>query len=124
MRLLISAITVSLALAAVPALAQQATGSGTGSWALTKPGGAQHAVTGLQAQQAMRQQLEKNGYTDVRIVPEAFVVHAKDPQGNPIAMMITPDQVTGVVEESGTSSQPDASGAAARGGRSGFGTQQ
>ncbi len=43
----------------------------------------------------MKQQLKanliKSGFTNVQVFPESFLIRAKDPQGNPIAMAVTPD---------------------------------
>lgn len=47
-----------------------------------------------QVRQHIRQSLAEGGFTDVRIVPHSFVVHARDRDGNPVMMMITPSSVT------------------------------
>ncbi|HEX5445897.1 MAG TPA: hypothetical protein VFW87_18865 [Pirellulales bacterium] len=49
---------------------------------------------GRQLRQHIRQSLAEGGFTDVRIVPHSFVVHARDRDGNPVMMMITPSSVT------------------------------
>ncbi len=38
--------------------------------------------------------LQKSGFTDVKIVPEAYIVHATDKTGNPVMMFISPDSLT------------------------------
>jgi PRC-barrel domain len=35
--------------------------------------------------------LKNSGYTGIRIAPEAYVVHARDADGNPVIMSISPD---------------------------------
>jgi hypothetical protein len=36
--------------------------------------------------------LEQAGFTNIQIVPEAFLVHATDPDGNPVSLMVPPDR--------------------------------
>ena len=47
---------------------------------------------------SMRQQLSDNltkaGYTDVKVVPEAFIVEAKNKAGEQVRMFLTPDSMT------------------------------
>jgi hypothetical protein len=38
--------------------------------------------------------LQKAGYTDVTIVPEAFIVQAKNKAGDPVTMFLSPDSMT------------------------------
>jgi hypothetical protein len=47
-------------------------------------------------QKMMRSNLEKAGFSDVKIMPESFLVRAKDPQGNPVMMVINPDSFEAV----------------------------
>jgi hypothetical protein len=60
--------------------------------------------------QQMKADLEKAGFADVTLRPDSFLVQAKDKSGDPVAMMITPNSVTEVVDQgsttSGTSSGP------------------
>jgi hypothetical protein len=44
--------------------------------------------------------LTKAGFTDIKIMPESFLVRAKDSKGNPVMMMINPDSVTTVTDVS------------------------
>jgi hypothetical protein len=48
----------------------------------------------------MRQQIQndlaKAGFSDIRIMPESFMVRAKDSHGNPVMMIINPDSLTEV----------------------------
>jgi len=47
---------------------------------------------------SMRHQLSENltkaGYTDVKVVPEAFIVEAKNKAGDQVRMFLTPDSMT------------------------------
>jgi sporulation protein YlmC with PRC-barrel domain len=40
--------------------------------------------------------LKSSGYTDIRIAPEAYMIHARDADGNPVFMSISPDSFAGV----------------------------
>jgi hypothetical protein len=46
----------------------------------------------------LRQQLTSNlakaGYTDVKIVPEGFIIQAKNKSGAPVTMFLSPDSMT------------------------------
>jgi len=53
----------------------------------------------------MRDSLEKAGFTDIKMAPSSFVVSAKDLDGNPVVMSVTPDTFTEVAEENGAGSK-------------------
>lgn len=46
------------------------------------------------ARQELTQMLQKSGYTDIRVAPTSFMVRAKDKNGDPIVMSISPDSFT------------------------------
>jgi hypothetical protein len=56
------------------------------------------------ATQLLRDNMQKSGFTKVRVVPESFLIRAIDPQGNPIAMVVSPDMIAGVAVQQGGSS--------------------
>jgi hypothetical protein len=97
----------SVVLLANPAFAQQA------ATTTTQPSNASTAsnlpddtkVT-LDTQQKLRQSLEAAGFKSVKVTPETFVIHAKAPDGSHIVMMVSPDQIAGVIEHTGSSSPP------------------
>jgi hypothetical protein len=65
-------------------------------------------------QQHMTQDLLKAGFTNVEVMPESFLVRAKDKDGLPVMMVINPDSVTAVTAVSApanSSSQTTASAA-------------
>ena len=41
---------------------------------------------------SLTEMLQKSGYTDIRVAPSSFTVHAKDQNGNPVMMSISPDE--------------------------------
>ena len=64
----------------------------------------------MQMAQKLRDDLSKAGYTDVTVAPTGFMVRAKDSQGNPVMMMISPDSVTAITQQiQGTNAASNAS---------------
>ena len=49
---------------------------------------------------ALRAELTKSGFTNINIVPTSFMVRATDSQGNPVMMVVSPDSVTAIMQES------------------------
>ncbi len=70
---------------------------------------AQKAGSGSGLVQKMRDDLAKAGFTDIQIMPSSFLVRAKDSAGNPVMMVINPDSVAAVTEESQPASSANAS---------------
>ena len=50
----------------------------------------------------IRGMLQKSGFTDISVLPSSFMIRAKDQQGNPVVMSVSPDSVT-EISEVGTS---------------------
>lgn len=50
----------------------------------------------------IRDMLQRSGYSDIRVMPSSFMIRAKDQQGNPVMMSVSPDSVT-EISELGTS---------------------
>jgi len=44
----------------------------------------------------LRQSLADAGFTDIHVMPQSFLVRAKDKQGNPVMMVMNPDSLTAV----------------------------
>ena len=59
--------------------------------------------------------LQKSGFTDIKIMPESFLVRAKDQQGNPVMMVINPDSITAVTEIPGGNRSSATTGSGAPG---------
>ena len=49
-------------------------------------------------QQKIRQSLEQNGFRNVQVTPEAFVIRAQAPDGSRVLMEVTPDQFAEAVQ--------------------------
>ncbi|MGA9599929.1 MAG: hypothetical protein WBS22_06695 [Methylocystis sp.] len=55
------------------------------------------SMTGQTAQnvpQELQQKLTDQGFSDVKVVPDSFLVSAKDKQGYPVTMLIGPNSLT------------------------------
>ena len=48
---------------------------------------------------ALRAELTKSGFRNINIVPTSFMVRATDSQGNPVMMVVSPDSVTAIMQE-------------------------
>jgi hypothetical protein len=48
--------------------------------------------------QSLRQRLTSAGFSDVNIVPSSFVITARDKNGRPVMMRITPNSMTFLTE--------------------------
>lgn len=98
---------------ALPALAQTtgSTQSGAGNSASTS---STSPVNVQQLEQKITQDLRSDGYTNIRVVPDSFLVNATDKRGNPVVMIINPHSVFAISEVG--------AGAANRGGAHGGGS--
>lgn len=61
--------------------------------------------------QSLRQRLTSAGFSDVKIVPSSFVITAKDKNGHPVMMRITPNSMTFLTEIPADTSSTTGSGA-------------
>jgi hypothetical protein len=113
-----AAICVALAwpaLAATTPPSNGASGSSNGA-AISENNGSQASAPRIS--QKLQRSLTQAGYTDVQIVPESFLINAKDKSGNPVMMMVTPDsmtEVTAVNAPNGGASNKQASAAGSTG---------
>jgi hypothetical protein len=93
--------TLPLAAAIVLAFAGSAFSQGAPNQPVPNPS-AKDQSSQTQSQQPIRQQVQNDlaraGYTDIKIMPESFLVRAKDKSGNPVMMVINPDSITAVTE--------------------------
>lgn len=44
----------------------------------------------------IRDMLQQSGFSDIRVMPSSFMIRAKDQNGNPVVMSVSPDSVTEV----------------------------
>lgn len=49
-----------------------------------------------QLQQKITSDMQKDGYKDVRVVPNSFLIHARNKEGQPVVMIINPNSVFAV----------------------------
>ena len=52
--------------------------------------------TGTNVRQQVQNDLAKAGFTDIKIMPELYLIRAKDTKGNAVMMVINPDSFTEV----------------------------
>lgn len=75
------------------------------AWAASGPDKADNSnQTNTKARQELTNMLNKSGYTDIRVAPTSFMVRAKDKDGNPVVMSISPDrfaEITAVTDTTG-----------------------
>jgi hypothetical protein len=84
-------VTVStLALLTMPAFAQSTTSPGSQSSQATQNSSNDTPTQNVAAAQKLKQTLQKEGFTDVRVVAQSFVVQGKSPDGDPVVMTIGP----------------------------------
>jgi hypothetical protein len=91
--LLASALTMGLFPLGVGAFAQQAAGQGN-------EGGQQQAGIAPSPQEVLntiQSRLEQQGYRDIKVVHETFMVTATDKDGQPTVMLVSPGSVTSVL---------------------------
>src|SRR5262249_41258407 len=73
--------------------------SATNRWSPNEANGNSATTPGnMHIAQKLRADLTKAGYTDINIMPSSFFVQAKNSEGNPVTMMISPDSVTALTE--------------------------
>jgi sporulation protein YlmC with PRC-barrel domain len=53
----------------------------------------------------LTQMLQKSGYTDIKLAPTSFLIRAKDSDGNPVVMSISPDSFTEVMNINDTNTK-------------------
>ena len=81
--------TILLASAAVLALSQVALAQNSNN--IQPPNSATQTTPKQQHLGAdLKNMLQKSGYTDIRLAPTSFMVRAKDADGNPVMMSISP----------------------------------
>jgi hypothetical protein len=59
-----------------------------------KPATASTQALGASMRQQLSDNLQKAGYTDVKVTPEAFIVEAKNKSGEAVRMFLSPDSLT------------------------------
>jgi hypothetical protein len=74
------------------------------AWAADTGTNNNQTKNGNHVRQDLTQMLQKSGYTDIRVAPTSFMVRAKDQDGNPVVMSISPDQFTEMTSVSDTAS--------------------
>ncbi len=110
----ISALAVAFAIG-TPAFAQSQDnasgsnqGSPAGSMSQESNAGSSNHAKALLTINKLKQDLQKAGFSDVRILADSFVVQAKDKDGNPTVMSLSPSGVFAISALSGGNQQREA----------------
>ena len=114
--LLTAGAASALLLFQVPVMAQSNTnqhnGGATAEQSVNPTTGSSSAA-GISAHGSIRTQLQtmlqNQGYSDVRVMPSSFLVRAKDKEGSPVVMSVSPDSITEVAEVGSQRADPEAS---------------
>jgi Peptidase propeptide and YPEB domain len=64
------------------------------SVALAGPAFAQTTDPAQDVTKKLHDDLTARGFTDVKVVPQAFLISAKDKDGNPLVMLVGPNSMT------------------------------
>ncbi len=63
-----------------------------------KTGAKSGQMSGGELEQRLKQDLGKAGFTDIRVMPESFLVRARNAEGQPVMMVVNPDSITAVTQ--------------------------
>ena len=103
------------ALFAVPVFAQTTNHStdqgNTKSTSSSSASSSQATMSSAQAQQKIMSDLQNDGFTNIHVIPNSFLVHATNKRNEPVVMIINPDsvfEVTDLPKHPGTSTQSNA----------------
>jgi hypothetical protein len=102
MRTALLATTAAVVLAFSPAAVMAQTLHDQTPSMKNSPNQTTQAKEGMRAQ--LRDMLQKSGFTDIQVVPGSFLIHAKDKDGNPVVMNVSPDSFTEMTEVVGNNS--------------------
>jgi hypothetical protein len=86
--------TLGLAGVAYATPTSSGSSASTSSATATQSGSSSNTQT---ARAHFMRDLKNDGFTDIKIMPESYMVRAKDKQGRPVMMVINPDSFTEVV---------------------------
>jgi hypothetical protein len=92
------------------------------AWAADTGANTNQTSNGNHVRNDLTQMLQKSGYTDIRVAPTSFVVHAKDQDGNPVLMSISPDEFSEMTAVNDTAANRDQSSSNTVGSSSGSDT--
>ncbi len=81
------------------------TGSANGSAQMNNPATGPGTAA---LQRKIHGELSRAGFTDIHVMPQSFLVRAKDSSGNPVMMVINPNSVTAITRMASPSSSQSA----------------
>ena len=106
--LIAAASGLLLCSAAAMAQTTATTTSTTSPSSATAPSAKSHQATNESLRAQISSDMQQAGFTDVKVMPDSFLVQAKDKSGDPVSMIVNPNSVTEVVHVAANtpSSQP------------------
>lgn len=105
-------VASGMLLALAPATMAQSSSSTSSQSGTTHNQAANNAATQQQHLRAsLSSALEKAGYKDIRVDATSFLIRARDSEGNPVTMTISPDMFTEIADVSKSSENTDGSSA-------------
>jgi hypothetical protein len=110
MRLSLIAAGTALLLVPSAAMAQSPPATASPAAPAAQTDNNQSSATAGTLRGHVRDMLQSAGFSDIRMMPSSFMIRAKDQDGNPVVMSVSPDSVT-EVSELGTSGTNGANGA-------------
>lgn len=114
MQKLTLALVGAVSLFAVPAFAQSNSSSNNSS----SNSSSSHTMSPAdmqKVQQKITQDLKSDGYSDVQVIPNSFLVHATNKRSEPVVMIINPDSVFAVTKLPGQANNSGNSNASPNG---------
>jgi hypothetical protein len=103
MRKSLVAAIAAASLLSVPAFAQTNAATPSTPAPATRSGSPSTAST-MQAREKIMHDLQQDGFKNIRVAPESFLIHAENKQGEPVVMIINPDSVFSMTEVATTAS--------------------
>ncbi len=101
--------SVSMAQTNTPAMPPNATPSTSAPQTADQNPGAMNTKGSLRMQ--VRDMMQRAGFTDIHVMTGSLLIRAKDKDGNPVVMNVSPDSVTEVAEVGSTTRSDNSSGA-------------
>ena len=99
-------VATGLSLAFALPVAAQSTQPQSSSGSMSNSGqqAGMNGQNNMHIRQHVKDELQQAGFSNVQVMPESFLVRAKDKEGRPVMMVINPDSITAITEVQGSKS--------------------
>ncbi len=93
------ALAAAALLLAAPAFAQSSSSTHSSNSSPSSSSSSSMSASDVaQLRQKIKHDLEQDGFTNVHVVPDSFLVNAQNKQGQPVVMIINPNSVFSVTQ--------------------------